>query len=73
MILFSYFKINPTKTQLTFDAGSDQYERLAELYEQVGNKTYARLFYEKALKYTSDSRLRKLYQLKIESLNVKIN
>jgi hypothetical protein len=34
---------------------------------------YARLFYEKALKCTSDSPLRKIYQLKIETLNRKKN
>ena len=73
IIEFSYFKINPAPTQLTLNTELDQCESLAELYEQMGDKTYACLFYEKALKCTSDSHLRKLYQLKIESLNAKIN
>ncbi len=48
----------------------DQYEKLAELHEEEGDYMNARLFYGKAIQYTTDSSLRKLYQLKIETLNI---
>jgi hypothetical protein len=50
---------------------ANQYEKLAELHEQQGDYMYACLFYEKVLKCTTDTTLRKIYQLKIETLNMK--
>jgi tetratricopeptide (TPR) repeat protein len=69
-------KVSENRTEYTKEHSDNnkqasQYEKLAELYEQQGDDMSACFFYEKALQCTIEPTLRKIFQLKIETLNAK--
>ena len=66
-------EIKHSKRELEVNNEAEQYVKLAEEHEQENDYIYACFFYEKALQFITDPVARNNYQLKIETLNIKIN